>query len=68
MSPCDFDLFPKMKNLLRGRQFLSLDDLFLETVRVLKHLVQSGAADGIEKLPERWDRVIASRGCYFEGL
>lgn len=68
LSPCDFDLFPKLKNQLRGRRYYCLDELFSIVVRVLQHLCDSGAADGIRKLPERWQHVIAVNGSYFEGL
>jgi histone-lysine N-methyltransferase SETMAR len=68
LSPCDYDLFPKMKNQLRGRRYQCLNELFNEIVRLLKHLGDSGAADGVQKLPERWERAIAFNGSYFESL
>uniref|UniRef100_A0A1I8G015 DDE_3 domain-containing protein n=1 Tax=Macrostomum lignano TaxID=282301 RepID=A0A1I8G015_9PLAT len=38
LSPCNFDLFPKLKNQLRGRRFHCLDDLFSEVGRIAKDL------------------------------
>jgi histone-lysine N-methyltransferase SETMAR len=68
LSPCDFDLFPKLKNQLRGRRYHCLDDLFKEVGRIAKELCTSGAVDGIQKLPSRWERTIQANGSYFEGF
>ncbi|PAA93177.1 hypothetical protein BOX15_Mlig033582g1 [Macrostomum lignano] len=68
LSPCDFDLFPKLNNQLRGRRFHCLDDLISEVGRIAKDLCESSAADGIQKLPGRWERTIQVNGSYFEGF
>jgi hypothetical protein len=44
ISPCDFDLFPKLKNTYRGRKFHDLDELFREIVRQADRLARTGAA------------------------
>lgn len=68
MSPPDFDLFPKLKKPFRGRRFASLEELSAAVTRAVRQLNTNGVLDGIQKLPGRWDSVIAKQGDYIEGL
>jgi len=65
MSPPDFDLFPKLKEPMRGHRFSSLEEVPAAVTRELK---KSGTLNGIENLPKRWDAVIEKQGDYIEGL
>ena len=66
LTPSDYHLFRSMQNALTGIRFTS--------ERGIKNWLDSFLAakpaqffwDGIHKLPERWEKVIASDGQYFE--
>ncbi|PNF44127.1 hypothetical protein B7P43_G03184 [Cryptotermes secundus] len=63
LSPCDFDLIPKMKEQLRGIRFRTVPGS-----RPLHSNYQyKGAAKGILRLPHRWQRVVHNAGDYTEG-
>jgi hypothetical protein len=57
-----------LKNTYRGRKFHDLDELFREIVRQANRLARTGAANGLQMLPRRWERVIEMEGSYFEGV
>ena len=59
LSPPDFNLFPKLKEPLRGIRYKSLDE---------RRINFRSLATGIQALSKRWNSVIQSRGDYFEGL
>lgn len=67
LSPPDFDLFGKLKEPLRGKRYESLDDLKKAAGQVLKSLNQNNSLDGLQRLPERWHRVLQNQGDYIEG-
>ena len=67
MSPPDFDLFGKLKEPLRGQRFRSLDDVKAAAKRVLQQLDRNGALTGVQRLPDRWAKVVELRGEYIEG-
>ena len=68
MSPPDFDLFPKLKEPLRGVRFYDLGDLELEVAKQVRRINLSCLATGIRDLPHRWESAIQKRGCYIEGM
>ncbi|PSN57940.1 hypothetical protein C0J52_00193 [Blattella germanica] len=68
LSPCDYDLFPKMKEPLRGRRFRTVEDVLQATDRSIRTIQRLGTANGIQRLPHRWERVIHNAGGYIEGL
>lgn len=68
MSPCDYDLFPKLKEGLRGYRFRGLEELTMEVTRQIRGLNRNGLLTGIQKLPDRWTKVIEKEGDYIEGL
>ena len=68
LCPPDFDLFPKLKEPLRGVRYDSLDELECAVNAEVQRINFSCLATGIEALPRRWNSVIRSRGDYFEGL
>ena len=68
LSPCDYDLIPKLKAPLRGHRFRTQDDIAIAVRRLITTNFSLGEADGIRRLPHRWQRTIASLGDYFEGL
>ena len=68
LSPCDYDLIPKLKVPLRGDRFRTRDDISIAVRRLIMTNFSHGEADGIRRLPHRWQRTIDSLGDYFEGL
>jgi hypothetical protein len=68
MSPPDFELFPKLKQPMRGQRFSSLEELSAAVTRTIRTLNKSGILSGIAHLPKGWDAVIAKQGDYTEGL
>jgi hypothetical protein len=68
ISPPDFDLFPKLKELMRGHRFSSLEEVSAAVTRAIRGLKQSSTLNGKANLPKRWDAVIEKEGDYIEGL
>lgn len=54
LSPPDLNLFPKLKELLRGIRFPNLDILNEEVSRRIRELNKDGVLSGIQALPKRW--------------
>ena len=68
LSPSDFDLFPKLKEPMRGTPFSDLDEL-KEAVATEVRRIHSGClATGIAGLPGRLKSVIEHGGRYIEGF
>jgi len=68
ISPCDFDLIPKVKEPLRGRRFKTIPDVIDAVGRSVRTINKTGAAKGIMRLPHRWKRVLHNVGEYIEDL
>ena len=68
MSPPDFELFPKLKEPMRGWYFSSLDKLSINGTQAIWHMNKSVVLDGIIMLPKLWDSVIEKQGACIEGL
>ena len=67
LAPSDFFLFPKIKELLKGRNFDDIDDIRSKKTAVLKAIPQNQFQNFFEGPTRRWHRCIASQGEYFEG-
>ena len=67
LAPSDFFLFPKIKELLKGRHFDDIDNIRSNTTAALKAIPQNYFQNCFEKCTRRWHRCIASQGKYFEG-
>jgi len=63
----DFFLFPKIKEILKGRHFDYIDDIRSNTTAALKAIPQNQFQNCFELWTRRWHRCIASEGEYFEG-
>jgi hypothetical protein len=68
MSPPAFDLFPKLKNPLRGKRFRSIEEVSNKVIRVVRRINNEGVLTGIQDLPKLWTAVIKNNGDYIEGL
>ena len=67
LSPCDFDLIPKMKEPLCGIRFRTVPEILQVVDRSIRTVNTTGAAKGIQRLPHRWQRVVHNAGDYSEG-
>jgi hypothetical protein len=64
----DFDLFPNLKKLLRGKSFRSIEEVSNEVTRVIRRIKNEGVLTGTQDLPKRWTAMIKHNGDYIEGL
>ena len=67
LSPCDFDLIPKMKEPLRGIRFRTVPEILQAVDRSIRTINTRGAAKGILRLPRLWQRVVHNADDYIEG-
>ena len=66
LAPSDFFLFPKIKEMLKGRHFDDIDTIRSSTMAALKAIPQTQFQNCFEG-HWHWHRCIASQGEYFEG-
>ncbi len=67
LAPCDFAMFPKVKEQLRGRRFPNLAALQKETKKILRSLPEDFYTQCFIDLVTRWEKCVARDGDYFEG-
>jgi len=67
LAPIDFFLFPKIKEILKGRYFDDTDDIRSNTTAAQKAIPQNQFQNCFEGWTRRWHWCIASQGEYFEG-
>ena len=67
LAPSDFFLFPKMKEILKGRHFDDTDDIRSNITAALKAITHNQFQNCFEGWTRRWYRCIASQWEYFEG-
>ena len=61
VSPCDYDLFIKVKEPLRGTQYNTRDELICAVGWSIWNINKNGHADGVQCLPNIWQKVINKR-------
>jgi len=67
LASSHFFLFPKIKEILKGRHFDDNDDIRNNTTAALNAIPQNQFQNCFEGRTRRWHRCIASQGEYFEG-
>ena len=67
LAPCDFCLFPKLKEKLRGCRYETIEEMKEAVKMVIDTLTQGDFHGAFEKLLERHKKCIAAVGDYFEG-
>jgi len=67
LSPCDFFLFPRLKNHLKGRHFDTLDIIQKSVTGELKGIPAEAFQHCYEQWKQRHRRRVAAQGNYFEG-
>ncbi|GFR29430.1 uncharacterized protein TNCT_458041 [Trichonephila clavata] len=66
-----FHLIPKIKEPICDRRFATREDIanaVCQHVTRFTHGAANAEADGIQRLPHRWQRVVTVAGDYIEGL
>ena len=66
LAPCDFCLFPKLKEKLRGCRYETIEQMKEAVMKVIDMLTQEDFHGAFQKLLERYIKCIAARGDYFE--
>jgi len=67
MSPCDFFLFPRIKQVVKGTHFDSVKDIQTSVTKVLQELPVNDFQKSYENWKKRWAQCVAAQGEYFEG-
>ena len=63
LAPCDFWLFPKLNEKLRGCRYETVEEMKEDVTKVIDTLTQ----EDFQKLLERYNKCIAAGGDYLEG-
>ena len=66
LAPCDFWLFPKLKEKLTGCRYETIEETKEAVTKVIDTLTQGDFHGALQKLLERYNKWIAA-GDYFEG-
>ena len=66
-APCDFWLFPKLKEKLRVCRYETIEKMKNALTKVIDTLTQEDFHGAFQKLLERYNECIAAGGDYFEG-
>ena len=67
LAPCDFWLFLKLKEKLRGCHFETIEEMKEAVTKAIDTLTQEDFHGAFLKLLERYNKCIEARGDYFEG-
>ena len=62
MSPRDYDLFAKVKEPLQGTRYNTGDELIRAIGTSMRIINKDGRTDGVQRLPNIWQKVINMRG------
>ena len=68
MAPYDFQLFSKVKIIMKDKRFESIHDIEAATTAQLKTLTKEDFQNCFRKWQERWDKCVRSEGECFEGI
>ena len=66
LAPCDFWLFPKMKSVVKGTHFESVEDIQTRVTGVLKGLKTEAFEGCFRAWRERMHKCVQFHGEYFE--
>ena len=66
LAPCDFWLFPKLKEKLRGGHYEIIEEMKEAVKKVIDTLTQEDFHGAFQKLLEGYNKCIAAGGDYFE--
>ena len=66
LAPCDFWLFPKIKENLRGCRYETTEEMKEAVMKVIDTLTQEDFHGAVQKLLEPYNKCIAAGGDYFK--
>ena len=66
LAPCDFWLFPQVKEKLRGCHYETFEEIKESVTKVIDTFTQEDFHGNFQKLLERYNKCIAAGGNYFE--
>lgn len=67
LAPCDFFLFPRMKNNLKGTRFKSTQELKEASRKYLQGLLKKDFQEAFQDWERRMKKCVDAKGHYFEG-
>ena len=67
LAPADFFLFLKLKTILKGRHFQTIEEIQENAIRELRAITESALQEAFQQWNKLWELCIASREDYFEG-
>ena len=67
LAPCDFCLFPKLKEKLTGCRYDTIEEMKEAVTKIIDTLAHEGFHGAFQKLLERYNKCIAAGGDFFEG-
>jgi hypothetical protein len=67
LAPSDFLLFPKEKEILKGRHFDDIDDIRSNTAAAMEAITQNHFRNRFEGRTRPWYQCITFQEEYFEG-
>jgi len=67
LALCDFCLFPKLKNALKGQRFADLSDIWHNVKMLLRSIPENDFQDCFWQRHHCLTKCMASQGEYFEG-
>ena len=68
LSPCDFYLFPRLKEMLEGHRFESRCGIGSAVYQCLQHIPKEDYRAAFQKWVDRSKMCVEADGAYFEGL
>jgi hypothetical protein len=66
LAPCDFFLFPRLKNTLKEKRLQDVTEIQLNMTWLLQAIPKQAYQTCIEKWKDRWNHCVQSAGSYFE--
>ena len=66
LAPCDYYLFWRMKDYIRGKNFKTRSALASSVSQFVRSLTSEECTAGLYQLPYKWRKCIEASGSYFE--
>ena len=67
LAPCDFFLFPKLKEVIKGTRFQDSEAIKTAVTRELRAIPKESFQECVEAWQRRLEKCIRAQGDYFEG-
>ena len=67
LAPCDFFLFPKLKEVIKGTRFQDSEAIKTAVTRELRAIPEESFQECVEVWQKRLEKCIRAQGDYFEG-